>query len=261
MLHLVYGQTIGRRQGWTFSPSQVACLTPRRTTHNHPSFTEIPFRGPGPQQTPIVRIHVIRRTDYQQVITMNHMRLVLSKAVILILSISMILIFLLVFNERSTQPSSVGIAYHSFILFIVIALDVYMWNVLRCGGPRIMFTVRCPEDTGYCIRVDGKKKRYEGIAEYYGTIDDEIYCKKGHHTLSVESGGSIESMEIDVDDVASITIRIYDGIEIEPDHSDRTDELDPRSLENKAVLLYAAFCFFMAAMAIITMFFDEIRSS
>lgn len=183
----------------------------------------------------------------------------LSKAVILALSISMVLIFMSYLNGRSGQSASLRIAFCSAMLIIVMAFDVYMWNVLRCGGPRIVFTVSCSEETEYRIRLDGKKWRLGGMVRYRGAIDDEICCKKGRHTLSVESERSVETAEIDVDGTAYIRILIHGDIDIEPDDHDRAQGSGLRLTENRAVLMYAAFCFFMAAMAIIAILFNELR--
>ncbi len=199
------------------------------------------------------------RTGNGQVIATERMKFMLSKVIILVLSVSMFLIFLSDLNGRSGQPALFKIVFYSTVLVVVLAFDVYMWNVLRYGGTRVVFTVTCPEDTDYRVRLDGKG-RFDWMVRYRGPIDDEIRCKRGHHTLSVESGGSIKTVEVDVDEVAFVRILIRGDIDIEQDDYDRTREPDPSSIERKAVLLYAAFCFFMAAIAIVIVFFQEIRS-
>ncbi len=216
-----------------------------------------PGNGPRPKSLYIQRNIV--SAGNRQVIATGPMKFMLSKAVILIFSISILLIFLSDSYERIGRSDLFTTVYYPTLFVMVIALDVHMWFVLRDGGTRVVFKVTCPEDTDYRVRLDGKR-RISRIFEYRGPIVDEIRCKRGCHTLSVVSGGSVETAEVDVDEVAFVRIRIHGDIDIEPDDYDWTREPDPRSMEIKAVLLYAAFCFFMTAMTIVTVFFQEIRS-
>lgn len=182
------------------------------------------------------------------------------EAVVSILSVSMVLIFLSDLNWRSGQPAAFRAVFYPAMLAIVIAFDAYLWSVLRYGGPRIVLTVECSEETEYRICLDGKKLRSGWMLGYRGPIDDEMRCRKGRHVLTVESGGSVETAEVDVDEAARVRIVIDGGIGIGPDDGGRAQRAGRRLTENMAVLLYAASCFSMSAIAIVTILFNEIRS-
>ncbi len=159
------------------------------------------------------------------------------------------------YANLSTQNEILIILFYSTLIVILIVSEIYMWNYARFERTWVEISVKCSNKCLYDIHIDGKRYRY------VGAIDDRLYCKEGHHKISVRYGKLEKTIDVLVTDGLQLKISLDEDIRIYSTDCMSIDGDESIRVQAKVGVIYAILCYVMMAIIILIIIMNEFRAN